>query len=260
MRHWAPYGRRPGEIPARFREDGIRRAQGIGALLGLKPREAMQRLFYPGPPVTVSYQGVTLVMRPGTTDIQTLYDTFAIGYHRSPWPLPDGATIVDLGANIGFTLVDYALTHRDVTLIGVEMDAGNAALARKNTAALGDRCRVIDKAVAAEAGVVRYDDSADTDAYSIGQGNRTVEAVTVSWLVDSLCDVRRIDMLKVDIEGEERRVLTENTEWVDRLDRLLVEVHPPWTVDECIAALEHLGFRAEPNLRHWSGVMAHRPG
>jgi FkbM family methyltransferase len=259
MRHWAPDGRSPGEIPARLRDDGIRRAQRIGALLGLKPREAMQRLLYPGPPTTVSYKGVTLDVRPGTTDIQTLDDTFGIGYHRCPWPLPEGATIVDLGANIGLTLVDYALTHRDVTLIGVEMDAANAALARENTEALGDRCRVIEKAVAAEAGVVRYDDSADTDAYSIGKGERTVEAVTVSSLVESLSDARRIDLLKVDIEGEERRVLTENTEWADRVDRLLVEVHPPWTVDECIAALRRLGFSAEPNSRHWSGVKAHRP-
>ena len=102
--------------------------------------------------------GKPVLLRPGSSDRSVLGEAFRGFYHVPPAALvgPHARRIVDLGANIGLTMAHLAVLYPEAVVVGVEMDAANAALARANVAAWAERCRVVESAVWTTDGMVRY--------------------------------------------------------------------------------------------------------
>jgi len=50
------------------------------------------------------------------------------------------------------------------------------------------------------------------------------------------------DYVKVDVEGGERQLLNEATDWALCVRCISVECHPPYRLGDCVADLERLGF------------------
>ena len=90
--------------------------------------------------------GQTIYCRSGLADLGVVYDTFEGRYHLPPAGIGAVRTILDLGANIGLTMAHFAVLYPQARILGVELDAGNFALCRKNIEAFGDRCRVLHAA------------------------------------------------------------------------------------------------------------------
>jgi hypothetical protein len=67
--------------------------------------------------------------------------------------------------------------------------------------------------------------------------------------------LQSIDFLKMDIEGAEAQVLRVNTDWARRVRCIKVEVHGPYTVEDCVRDLQALGFTARPDRKHPAGVV-----
>lgn len=67
---------------------------------------------------------------------------------NSIFPRPRSLLVLiwDLGANIGLTMAYMAHVFPNARVIGVEPDAGNADLARRNVAPWRDRCTVVEAA------------------------------------------------------------------------------------------------------------------
>lgn len=196
------------------------------------------------------------LIRPLTSDAAALRDAFAGLYHLPPSSLPPNATILDLGANIGLTAAHYAVLAPTAHVVAVEMDPGNAALARKNVEPWRDRIEVITAAVWWESGTISYSAPPGHEygfhiADSGDANTRTCSAITVGELVGTY---GRIDFLKMDIEGAEREVLVSAGDWADKVDAIKVETHGHYTADRCARDLEALGFRTTIDDRHWSAV------
>lgn len=172
------------------------------------------------------------------------------------------ARIWDLGANIGLTMSHLALSCPDAEIVGVELDAENAALCRRNVAPWAARCRVIEAAVWERDGEIVYagEDGGELglavagDSDSGAEGLRA-EALTLNSLLSESDDP--VDYVKMDIEGAERHVLRANTQWAERVRSIKVEVHPPYTVQDCQRDLEALGFQTsiDPLYRPEAGGM-----
>jgi hypothetical protein len=81
----------------------------------------------------------------------------------------------------------------------------------------------------------------------------TVPAVSLNTLLDD-----PVDYLKVDIEGAEREVLRQNTGWAERVRCIKVEVHAPYTAEECAHDLTQLGFLATIDRRPPGSVLGRR--
>jgi FkbM family methyltransferase len=245
----------------RIMRQGYFRARRLGRLLDWSTSAVVAGLYIPGPePVAVNLAGTELMVRPGTADLVALHDTFCGAYHRSPWAL-SRPLIVDLGANIGLTMVDYALTYPEARVYGVELDSANADLARRNTAKFGSRCRVVTGGVSSRSGPIRYSAPVgDSVSFSLGgTPDREGRGLTLDEALEELGVADEvIDLMKIDVEGAEAQVLPTGGHWAERTMHLLVEVHAPWTVDDCVEALQKLGFSAEPDLRHWAAVRASR--
>jgi FkbM family methyltransferase len=230
----------------------------------LTAAEIEHQLLRTGQPVDVpiaALDGATVRVRPGTSDVRVVDDTWDGAYHLPPAASGTPRLIVDLGSNIGLTLVDLATRYPEARLIGVELDADNIAVARANTARFGDRVRVVHAAIGAGPGVASYRVSEGTEyGFSVGDTGPGEERLVASLGLDDILAAyapgETIDYLKVDVEGAERELFRAGGAWVERVRALKVELHPPYGVEQARVDLEALGFAVEPEGRHWSALIA----
>jgi FkbM family methyltransferase len=204
-----------------------------------------------------------LTLRPGTEDDSVARDALFRRHHLPPQSIPPQELegIWDLGANVGLTMAHMAVLFPRAHLIGVELDADNAALCLQNIAAWPDRCELVHAGVWVSDGTVSYTrDPGRAQSFRIAPEQSSVRAPAIS--LNTLLRQsgwERVDYVKMDIEGAERRVLKENTEWAARVRSIKVEVHHGYGVNECVEDLTHLGFQATPIPRHRGGVTGIRP-
>jgi FkbM family methyltransferase len=211
-----------------------------------------------GDPVPVRLRdlgGTAMRLRPGTSDADVLVEVFVHRLHLPP--VDDVRLIWDLGANIGLTMAHYAATFPEARVVGVELDGANAALCRSNVAPWADRTEVIEAAVWSSDGSVAYASEPGNEwaAHVEAGGAGSARAISLDTLAAGLDEGELVDFVKVDVEGAERELLTRNTEWASRVRSLTVEVHAPYTVDECGDDLAALGFTVREVAGHEHGLV-----
>jgi FkbM family methyltransferase len=206
-------------------------------------------------------------VREGTADVDTLWDVFVHGYHVPPARVQRrGMRLIwDLGANIGLTMADMALRWPEARVVGVELDADNAALARRNFEPWDDRCELIEAAAWPEDGETWYHRwPGATSAYQVHAptpGEEPHGPVVPTLSLDTLLDRYGggpVSYVKMDVEGAERELLTRNTGWAAHVGCIKVEVHGDYSPDDCSADLERLGFDARRDRRHDAAVVGVR--
>jgi FkbM family methyltransferase len=196
--------------------------------------------------------GHSISVRPGTADRYAIEDTFIPPVHLPPEQvMEDGAHLIwDLGSNIGLTIAHLAVLFEDAQIIGVEIDSGNAEICARNIAPWESRCRLMQAAVWHTDGEVQYvwepgnelgfrvEDGGTVEAREI----RSVRAISLDSLAAELEEGEQVDYVKMDIEGAEEQVLRINTDWAGIVRTIKVEVHSPYTVEDCRRDLRALGF------------------
>jgi FkbM family methyltransferase len=207
-------------------------------------------------------QGRELHVRPGHGDLWALVHTLLPAYHLPPPELDPRTihTILDLGANIGVSMSHLATRFPAARIVGVELDAANAELCRRNVATWGERCTVVHGAVWPRDEEVAYVaqgvgeeafHAAPSGEQPAASATRRTAGVSLQTLIErELPEGVVVDFVKMDIEGAEREVLTENAGWAQRVRAMIVEVHPPYDVEGCIGDLEALGFHARVDARY----------
>lgn len=228
------------ESARRFRRLRHRPTAAGGAPVELRPR---------------ALGGAPFFVRPGTSDAQVVWYSFVQRRHLPPGGLSAPTVVVDLGANIGATMAHFASLHPSARVVGVELDPENAALCRRNVAAFGERCTLIEAAVWTDDGDVAYDlDAGHQDAASVSpEGSRVARALALTSLLEQIGG--RADYVKANIEGAERALL--DTEGWERVRAVGIEVHEPFTTDACTERLRALGFTVTGSRGPW--VYARRP-
>jgi FkbM family methyltransferase len=212
-----------------------------------------------GAPVGIELRplgGRTVWIRPGTSDADVVWDTFVGRYHLPPRDRPGRpvSLIWDLGSNIGLTMADLAVRFPRARILGVELEPANAALARRNIEPWSDRCELLEAAVWTHDGTIAFDGTAGEEhGFRVSEaGARGAAAIALGTLRARSADGP--DYVKMDIEGAERDVLGTATGWAADVRTFKVEVHDPYTVQDCAEQLERLGFGAAVDRRHWACV------
>lgn len=199
-------------------------------------------------------EGHPVIVRPWTTDMRTLKNTFCLGYHRPPTHQVN--TIIDLGANVGYVAADFATRFPTARIVAVEMDAQNYELLVRNTSELG--VDTVHAAVWTHEHGVSYDAALDEDAFAATSTEMpTVRSVRVDTLISQLGGL--IDYVKMDIEGGESELITSDASWLDSVGCLNVELHVP--DDECARiafVLEERGFSVTRDTLHFNTISAVR--
>ena len=202
--------------------------------------------------------GREVELRPGTTDDQIFHEAFVKQFHLPPEQISP-ATVLDLGCNIGLTVAHFEALWPDADIIGVDLDADNCVVARRNCR----RARILNVAVSAISGTQTY---SGEEAWSFRldpSGDRAVEARTLDELTDLFGG--SADFVKMDIEGAEWEVVQAPGEWPERVGSLLIEIHGTEGrrqegIDEMMGYLRDKGFTCRKHEAHWSAVWATREG
>lgn len=220
-----------------------------------------------GEPVAVRVRqlGRTVHLRPGSTDIDVIADDFVFRYQLPPKELGSRPlkTVWELGTNIGVGLTALAVRYPGASLLGVEPDPGNVALARRNLGDLAGRCRLVEAAVWDEDTelVVEGDQEYGLTVRPHTDGDSAalprVRGLSLDTLLADNEPDGSIDFMLMDIEGTERRVLARNTGWAQRVAAIKVELHPEtgYTAELCAADLQRLGFRTRMEPLWWGGFV-----
>jgi FkbM family methyltransferase len=167
-----------------------------------------------------------LYARPGTSDLQAFQAVFGRPHHAFDLGF-EPRVIFDLGANVGYMAVDFALRYPGASIVAVEPEPANAALLRRNTSSVPG-IQVVEGAVWPHATVLGLEDSGlGTWAFRVHEAPRAradVRAVTIPELMES-AGVEVVDLLKVDIEGAELELLSEANDWLAHVRAVVVEFH-----------------------------------
>lgn len=176
---------------------------------------------------TRQVNGASFRLRRGTSDWHIVKEIWGWGsYGKSP-----SGIVVDIGANIGAYTVMAAKNADKV--FAFEPDAGNREFLQENLKR--NEChnaRVFGMAVTGERGrQLLYSGGRHRAASSLywkmtaGAGTE-VETVTLADVFE-LCEIDRIDVLKIDAEGAEYDIpMKASPEVLDRIELIEVEYHP----------------------------------
>jgi FkbM family methyltransferase len=187
------------------------------------------------------------VVRKGTTDWPTYNQIFVredYKFRHSVAP----KTIVDLGANVGYSAVWYHSRYPGARIVAIEPDAGNVKTARVNIALACRNGGTVD----IEQTAIWHSEShvKITNPTGTAWGFRVHEAdpgepgsfpaTTMGAIMDRY-GMDTVDLVKIDIEAGERFLFAKNTEWLNRVNSLVIELHDrktPGCREPVIAALD----------------------
>jgi FkbM family methyltransferase len=176
--------------------------------------------------------------------------------------IKNNPTLVDLGSNIGCTLIDLNNRYPCANIFGYEMDMDNFNLAKTNCEKFKNVV-INNVAVWDKKGEAFYHKNNPTDAFSISEGiesenQERVQTVTISDIIREN-NLKEIDYLKIDIEGSEIDIFdSSDLAWLDFVLSLNIEFHgiSDSKLIEYINLLNLNGFSAYKSPYHWLSILA----
>lgn len=187
--------------------------------------------------------GVSLLGLAGSVDVRVINEVWLDSVYDSgvAWPIQPDLSIVDLGANRGYFTVKAAQIARRI--VAVEPNPESYALCKANIVlnGLGDNIQLRQVAVAEEPGqaflyLAEDSGSCSTLERSDAVGKIIVDAVT---MVDLVADWGVIDLLKMDIEGSELKLLLapSSKKWLHKVNRIVMEYHTNFYSEQSLIAI-----------------------
>ena len=172
--------------------------------------------------------------------------------------------IVDAGANIGASVVYWGLNYPQSKIVAIEPNADNVNLLRANSENLN--VQIHHAAIGSRNGCAHLIDPGEGEWGYRTEPNETGETPVISMenIMAANSDLEYINFIaKIDIEGGEKDLFSEETKWVDSFDVLIIELHD-WMLPRrgtsrnflhCISQLDrdfvHIGENIF-SIRNWT--------
>jgi len=191
----------------------------------------------------------TQMIRKGTTDWPTFNQVFVREDYAFDHTPP--RTIIDLGANVGYAAVYYHRRFPEARIVAIEPSHENVVAAEVNVAlaGAGRAIDVVESAIWHSPSRLRITNpGANAWAYRVAEAEPNDEsafgATTMPMLMDEF-GFETVDLVKIDIEAAERYLFEKNTEWLDHVNEIVIELHDRFTKgcrEPVVAALDrHFG-------------------
>lgn len=192
-----------------------------------------------------------LCFRMGSTDLLVIEEIFFTGEYRCALEGRTSAPrlIVDLGANAGYSVRFWSHHYPQARIIAVEPDAGNVRMCRMNCEAGGclERVRLIEACVAGRQGRAILLKAEGEWSYVMADAPNsaahTVPVMTLPQILAESGEYGCIDLLKCDIEGTEQELFGGAGRWLARAKRLVVELHPPYGLQQLRGDIRKTGVK-----------------
>lgn len=169
-----------------------------------------------------------VALRAKTSDVEVFHQIFIGGelefdLHTSP------SCIIDAGANIGLAALYFSSRFPMAKILALEVETANFELLRHNTAFYSNITCFKKALWSGPANLSITNPTAESWSFQVGPATNGDEegipAVGVKDLAE-MFESRRIDLLKIDIEGAEKEVFQHGMDqWIDQVGTIAVELH-----------------------------------
>ncbi|WP_099464658.1 FkbM family methyltransferase [Parabacteroides provencensis] len=163
--------------------------------------------------------------RLGTTDLGIFEQIFYSKQYEIDICSPE--YIIDGGANIGLATCYFKEKWPMSKIVAIEPEDSNFELLKLNTANFKD-VNLLKAAVWNKSCFLSFNSvHANFDSFSVKESNTctSISAITIAEIL-SRYNYPRIDLLKMDIEGAEKKVFDETAhQWLPLVNTLVIELH-----------------------------------
>jgi FkbM family methyltransferase len=166
-----------------------------------------------------------LSVRGGTSDVETFFSIIIrAGYPTLERPV---STIIDAGANVGFSAAFFAQNYPQARIFAIEPEINNFNCLVKNTEKYSNVFNIHGALWHESCELYLQSDAVDSWAFQFGKEMKSFEktkAFSVSDLIKEY-RIQRVDILKMDIEGSEKQVFLRDTGWLELVETIFIEIH-----------------------------------
>lgn len=191
-----------------------------------------------------------LFYRKQASDWEVFEQIFIGREYRCLDDVKNAAFIIDCGGNVGYASAYFLSRYPQAQLTVVEPDSANFAILQRNLAPYAPRVTAL------RAGVWSHTTGLKISEEKFGDGREwavTVRATRPGEIADmQAIDIgqllrdsphKRIDILKIDIEGSEAEVFAENyQDWLPLVNNLVIELHGERCTEIFEKAIANAGF------------------
>ncbi|MGC8751827.1 FkbM family methyltransferase [Hydrotalea sp.] len=191
-----------------------------------------------------------IYLRANTSDIDVFFKIFVEEEYN--FFLPANAEfIIDGGANIGLSALFFVIKYPNAKIVAIEPENSNYSILLKNIAGYPNIIPM-QKAIWHESTILSISNPLNMGNY--GFMVTTNEADEISFneistitIPDIIKDYQQqsVDILKLDIEGAEMELFSNNAGWVESIHQIYIETHD-WIKTGCSKAL----FTAVQNYQY----------
>jgi FkbM family methyltransferase len=178
----------------------------------------------------IKWKGRNIHLRKGSTDFKVFRQIMVFGqYNISRITTKKVETIIDLGSNIGLSVLHFKSKYPNATIIAVEPEKSNFLILQKNIAGY-DNIYGLNSAIwHSNKNLGIYDSGLGEYGYRVVDSNDkqvgTTTAVTINDIIEKF-QLTTIDILKIDIEGAEKELFSHNYEsWLPKVRCIVIELH-----------------------------------
>jgi len=148
-------------------------------------------------------------------------------------------TILDLGANAGFTSVYFSKFFPKAQIACVEPMPNNISILKEsltlnnvNAIIFEAAVSVADQEITMQTGDRDYGNKVHDIPFGKEMNNNTliVNGLSIETIIRQL-NWEQIDLLKIDIEGYEGILLKENNNWLSKVNMIIMEIHEGVTIE-----------------------------
>jgi FkbM family methyltransferase len=190
--------------------------------------------------LTVRWSGPSGDLSAGLCDITDLWVLREVFFEHE-YEVDLGAepeVIVDLGANVGLSVLSFAARFPRARILAVEASPSTFERLERNVGGL-ERVTTVHAAVAGSDGTLPFYEGDGSWAASLHRGDELaivhqVPALTLETLLDRH-GIEQVDLLKVDVEGAEGAVLRSPA--LSRARTVIAELHSDLLDEETLALL-----------------------
>lgn len=198
---------------------------GYGGFILWKNKHAKKRKI-----ISVKLKGFKypIYLRTASSDYETFLQVFEQEEYAFPY-IDNPKTIVDCGANIGFASIYFAKLFPDAKIIAIEPEPSNFEMLKKNTANYSNITCINNGIWTKKTSLEIVDQGIGEWAFAVKEcQEETQGAIPAIGIYDIIQEYKlsSIDILKIDIEGSEKEVFTENNGlWLGKIKILVTELH-----------------------------------
>lgn len=184
--------------------------------------------------------------RPGTADVAMFEAVFLGGYYVFDQKL-QLSYIIDGGAHIGLSAVLFALKYPEAEIVAVEAEKTNYELLSVNVRAYPNIHPVYGGLWNTDTVLTIQDAQESTSSFQVTEdwcsSSVSLPGITIDGILDRF-EFPRIDLLKLNVEGAERKIFESNCDdWLGLVRFMVIDLHdrivPGCSEKVCAACSRH---------------------